>query len=240
MTNITFIDNGDVSFSNPIRQNLYTINDVHSCKVTSAAKSLESASPAVTARGVRLTVPMPGHNLTETTRQDITNLTEEIKNHDTIFLLTDSRESRWLPTKLGKMHDKLIINVALGYDSWMVSRVRPNSSDGCYFCSDIVAPRNSQEDLAMDKRCTVTRSGLSGIASGMAVELFIETLRGNEAPQQFRCHSLFDIHPYECQRNSDCVGCGSSEKSLIELLENPEFMETSYDVTVDEDDHDDF
>lgn len=213
---ITFLDDGNVSFSNPIRQNLYSIDDIHNCKATSAAKALKNASPAVISRGVRLTVPMPGHNISDTTNNDLSILEKEIQEHDTIFLLTDSRESRWLPTVLATRNKKLLINVALGYDSWLVSRVRPSTSDGCYFCSDIVAPRNSQQDLAMDKRCTVTRSGLSGIASGIAVELFIETLRGKETSQQFRCNSVFSIEPFDCQRNSDCVGCSTSDKTIMD------------------------
>lgn len=240
VTTITFLDDGDVSFSNPIRQNLYTINDIHNCKAVSAANALTNASPSVSSRGVRLTVPMPGHNITETTKKDLSLLEKEIQEHDTIFLLTDSRESRWLPTVLATRSKKLLINVALGYDSWLVSRVRPNTSDGCYFCSDIVAPRNSQQDLAMDKRCTVTRSGLSGIASGIAVELFVETLRGKEMSQQYRCNSVFSIEPYDCQRNSDCVGCGTSDKTIMELLESPESMETTYTVPIDDNDDNDF
>lgn len=55
---------------------------------------------------------MPGHSVGESTlkerEKDVESLTELIKNHDIIFLLTDSRESRWLPTLLGSYFGKVI------------------------------------------------------------------------------------------------------------------------------------
>lgn len=58
-----------------------------------------------------LNIPMPGHSvgesLLEETRQNVLKLTELVSNHDVIFLLTDSRESRWLPTVLAVHFDKV-------------------------------------------------------------------------------------------------------------------------------------
>lgn len=54
---------------------------------------------------------MPGHSvgesLMEQTIQNVTELTNLIKNHDVIFILMDSRESRWLPTLLGNYYKKV-------------------------------------------------------------------------------------------------------------------------------------
>ena len=54
---------------------------------------------------------MPGHpipsSLLEQTRADVQKLEKLIDEHDVVFLLMDSRESRWLPTMLGKVKNKV-------------------------------------------------------------------------------------------------------------------------------------
>jgi ubiquitin-like modifier-activating enzyme ATG7 len=98
---------------------------------------------------------MPGHTITNERKvsQDVDQLRELIASHDVIYLLMDSRESRWLPTLLGAKMRKLVINAALGFDTFLVMRhgVR-NTADvpgtlgrdsnqlGCYYCNDVVAP----------------------------------------------------------------------------------------------------
>ncbi len=46
---------------------------------------------------------MPGHPITSESqaRSDVEKITQLFESHDVIFLLMDSRESRWLPTILG-------------------------------------------------------------------------------------------------------------------------------------------
>jgi len=58
-----------------------------------------------------LSIPMPGHPVPDSsvaeTRAEVAKLEKLVFEHDTIFLLMDSRESRWLPTVLGAAKGKV-------------------------------------------------------------------------------------------------------------------------------------
>jgi ubiquitin-like modifier-activating enzyme ATG7 len=146
---ITFVDYGSISFSNPVRQPLFQFNDCLAGgkpKALRAAEALKEIYPGVDAEGHVLTVPMLGHPvLDETkTKADFTKLQALIEDHDAIFLLMDTRESRWLPTVMGKAANKIVMNAALGFDTYVVMRhggLKENPSEddiGCYFCNDVV------------------------------------------------------------------------------------------------------
>lgn len=81
-------------------------------------------------------------------KADFERLRDLIDDHDVIFLLMDTRESRWLPTVMGRAAGKIVMNAALGFDTFMVMRHGvPGTGDtpadlGCYFCNDVVAPAN--------------------------------------------------------------------------------------------------
>ncbi|KDN42002.1 hypothetical protein RSAG8_07047, partial [Rhizoctonia solani AG-8 WAC10335] len=197
---ITFVDSARVSFSNPVRQPLFEFADClegGKPKAACAAESLKKIFPGMNATGIDMSIPMPGHPippaLLEKTKSDVARLEELIDSHDAVFLLMDSRESRWLPTVIGASKGKIVMNAALGFDSFLVMRhgVRASRADGesarlgCYYCNDIVAPADSLSDRTLDQMCTVTRPGLAAIASSTAVEILVSLLqhpKGLNAP----------------------------------------------------------
>ncbi|KAE8539178.1 ubiquitin-like modifier-activating enzyme ATG7 [Cryptococcus gattii VGV] len=218
---ITLADSSTVSYSNPVRQPLFTFSDCLSGglpKAPTAAKKLAEIFPGVNAQGVVLGIPMPGHPISSssdadashTVEEDVAKLEELVKSHDAVFLLMDSRESRWLPTVMGKKWNKVVVNAALGFDSFLVMRhgagrrrTQPGELEGegmgegekkerkkglgCYYCNDIVAPTDSLSDRTLDQMCTVTRPGVAPIAAAMAVELLISVLQhplGVHAPAE--------------------------------------------------------
>ncbi|KAF9358927.1 Autophagy protein 7, partial [Mortierella sp. NVP85] len=196
--NITLVDNAKVSFSNPVRQPLFEFVDCLEGgrdKAATAAASLRKVYPGVNAVGHSLSIPMPGHPVSpalyENVQKDVAKLEELFESHDVIFLLMDSRESRWLPTVLGARMKKIVINAALGFDTFLVMRhgigqdheyndTKGTTPLGCYFCNDVVAPTDSLSDRTLDQQCTVTRPGLSAIASASAVELMVSLLHHSE------------------------------------------------------------
>lgn len=199
---MTFVDSGKVSFSNPVRQSLYTHEDAARgrSKAKAAAEAVQAIMPDAEVQDVELEVPMPGHphKTPEVLRKNIQQLRELIESHDVVCMLTDSRESRWLPSLLvaaaqrGRkavtppspeavgafepprrvLRPPLGMTVALGFDSFLVQRqTYLESPSACYFCNDVTAPRDSLAFRTLDQQCTVTRPGLSGISAGVAVEL---------------------------------------------------------------------
>lgn len=68
---ITLVDNGRVSYSNPARQCLFEFEDCEqrSYKAVAAAARLRKIFPGVRSEGVVLSIPMPGHPLHSTGNQ---------------------------------------------------------------------------------------------------------------------------------------------------------------------------
>ncbi|KAK2091447.1 Autophagy protein 7 [Saguinus oedipus] len=124
-------------------------------KTPSESYKQNGDSRAHNARGFNMSIPMPGHpvnfsNVTlEQARKDVEQLEQLIENHDVIFLLMDTRESRWLPAVIAASKRKgrdvacdlvaqcqrasasdclclaspnLVINAALGFDTFVVMR----------------------------------------------------------------------------------------------------------------------
>ncbi len=151
------------------------MDDVHKAKAVAACDAILRIAPYIQCQGVTLSVPMPGHP-PDTVAESanfiaiVDSLSGLVQGHDVTFILTDSRESRWLPTLLGQIHGKCVVNAALGFDNYVVMRhgnqdmeaIKCGKEDtssesketsfqqrlGCYFCSDVIAPtdvRNSGE-----------------------------------------------------------------------------------------------
>ncbi|TNN82145.1 Ubiquitin-like modifier-activating enzyme ATG7 [Liparis tanakae] len=128
---ITFVDNAKISYSNPVRQPLYEFEDClggGKAKATAAVDRLNKIFPGVIAEGHIMSIPMPGHpvDFSEATlsqaQKDVELLEKLISEHDVIFLLMDTRESRWLPTVIAASKRKLVVNSALGFDTFVVMR----------------------------------------------------------------------------------------------------------------------
>ncbi|PFH53317.1 hypothetical protein AMATHDRAFT_45591 [Amanita thiersii Skay4041] len=194
---ITFVDSARVSFSNPVRQPLFEFEDClggGKLKAECAAERLRRIFPDINATGHTLSIPMPGHPISATSisqsKSDVEKLEHLFDTHDAVFLLMDSRESRWLPTVLGAAKNKIVINAALGFDTFLVMRHGPRTrveeekegkiSLGCYYCNDIVAPKDSLTDRTLDQMCTVTRPGLAPMAASAAVELLVSVVQHPE------------------------------------------------------------
>ncbi|KAJ8302117.1 hypothetical protein KUTeg_021104 [Tegillarca granosa] len=166
---LTLVDNGRVSYSNPVRQSLFVFEDCMNggrLKAEAAAESLKKIFPGVNATGLNISLPMPGHPVSdgalEMVKSDVQKLDDLVQSHDAIFLLLDTRESRWLPTLMAAAKQKIVICSALGFDTFLVMRhgiktenseipsgaslsshmIIPGDQLGCYFCNDVVAPGN--------------------------------------------------------------------------------------------------
>ena len=159
----TFVDSGRVSFSNPTRQSLFEFADCldgGKPKAEAAAANLARVFPGVLSRGVAMAVPMPGHPVSgdDATRAlaDVERLEALVKTHDAVFCLTDTRESRWLPTLLCAANDVALVNAALGFDSYLVMRhgggtagaVKKNAGSGFGF-GDEDPQRGDAEDARL-------------------------------------------------------------------------------------------
>uniref|UniRef100_A0A8C4GKU8 Ubiquitin-like modifier-activating enzyme ATG7 n=1 Tax=Dicentrarchus labrax TaxID=13489 RepID=A0A8C4GKU8_DICLA len=128
---ITFVDNAKISYSNPVRQPLYEFEDClggGKAKAMAAVDRLTKIFPGVNAEGYNMSIPMPGHpvNFSQATlsqaQRDVEQLEKLISKHDVVFLLMDTRESRWLPTVIAASKRKLVVNAALGFDTFVVMR----------------------------------------------------------------------------------------------------------------------
>eukprot|EP00919_Chromeraceae_sp_WS-2016_P076512 GHVR01180767.1.p1 GENE.GHVR01180767.1~~GHVR01180767.1.p1 ORF type:complete len:648 (+),score=192.85 GHVR01180767.1:116-2059(+) len=249
-SHITLVDGGRVSMSNPVRQTLFTHEDAtfDNCqgryKAEAACMALKRIRPDIHASHYNINIPVPGDTHTHTDTQlkeTINKLIELISTHDIIFMLTDNRESRWLPSFIVNIlncsyhthtHDEylikynlnennlnennlnennlnennlnknitppLAVTVALGFDTFLIishaytpTTVASHLGGplGCYFCNSTTSPHETGETLTLDRQCTVTRPGVSSMASAIAVELVASLCQDIRGPLYTHTHT---------------------------------------------------
>ena len=250
---ITFIDNGKVSYSNPVRQSLYTFEDSknvgNNFKALLAAEKLKKIFPMVDAKGFNITIPLPGRTLIDKEAKEeylknLEILENQIKDCDIMFLLTDSRESRWYPTVIAKAFNKLVITAAIGFDSYLVMRHGNNENKlGCYFCTDISTPGDTSGNRTLDQQCTISRPGVSMICSGLACELAMSCCnnalnrgdKDDDIPHQLRGNLInYEMQQFNFIYNTNCVACSDNivkrykedrEEFALGVMNDPYFIE---------------
>lgn len=178
------MDNGRVSLGNPARQSLITFEDRGKFKAEAVKENALKILPFLNIEAKVFTIPVPnksdfGKQIQRliVDRNDLEEFSKIIERHDVIFLLTDTRESRWLPTVLATAYNKLAITIALGFDDFLVTV--HDQEGGCYFCQDpySVPGEINGGEKPLDLQCTVSRPGISLIASGLAIETLMSILQ---------------------------------------------------------------
>lgn len=189
-TSLTLVDHGLVRPSNPHRQCLFTTADIGKSKVSTAAAALSSISSSMHISPVHLSIPTPGKG--SPTEEDLAALTTLIKASTTVFLCTDTRESRFIPTILCSFYNTPAISLALAIDHLVVVRhgvtlageeglsespCPAPKEGGCFFCVDALAPTPSfnPSHPTLDT-CASTKPPLAPIAANIAVELLVSIL----------------------------------------------------------------
>lgn len=163
--NISIVDNAKISYSNPVRQTLYNFDDCTNTKfkAEAAAASLRKIHPSVIVKPYVFSIPMPGHHVVDKeidqTKKDIELLETLIGENDVTFLLMDTRESRWLPTVIAMSKQKLVINVAIGFDTFLLQRHGIRNYNSC--CIPNQSSSETSTEVSSDPKPNVQPSQLS-------------------------------------------------------------------------------
>jgi molybdopterin/thiamine biosynthesis adenylyltransferase len=231
VTKMGFIDIDKVKENNLLRQWLFSRADLGKCKAEATAESLRNVYKGIDTdfRGHKVTIPVPSDY---GTFEEYLRLKKLIYEHDVIVLATDSRESRYVPTMLGKMFDKIVLTVAIGIDTLTV--IRTKGQEACYFCQDVIGPHDSVSGVPSDMRCTKSRPSLAAMCGALAVENVIDFISqvGNP-PAQIRSMGMSSFHFIDSvPSNVDCVCCSlvTNVKSYVHtdeqlLADNEEYNE---------------
>jgi ubiquitin-like modifier-activating enzyme ATG7 len=147
---------------------------------------------------------------------------------------------------LGKAYKKIVITTALGFDSFLVMRHNSvlesdtNPELGCYFCNDYISPIDSSNTRTLDQACTISRPGLSYIASGYTTELCINLVQSKNNLSSHIPHTIrgniydYQTHIITSEKFSKCVACSDYVTSsyltqrkdfLINLMNEKNYLE---------------
>lgn len=218
--NFTFIDHSKVNLNNPMRQCLFTLEDAEKKKnkAKAAVERLRYICPDIHAEGIDFEIPILGDS-TLTPEQFLDSVNEiksNIIDSDVVMLLTDNKESRWLPTVLVALVNRyynrkrpiLCITVGLGFDSFIVVRNTFTETDysasGCYFCGDFsINSKNNIFDIPVDQQCSVVRIGASYFASSIAVELVMNL---SQHPLTWNAPHLSNSSEENSHKNKSLLG----------------------------------
>jgi ubiquitin-like modifier-activating enzyme ATG7 len=118
------------------------------------------------ARGEHISIPMPGHAVMDASmegvRKDVEALERLVEEAELVFLLTDTRESRWLPTVLCAAKRKPCVNIALGFDTFVIMRHGLSPEP---FSSDAMSGKLAGQPCAGAQEATAA-STMGGTANG--------------------------------------------------------------------------
>ena len=116
---------------------------------------------------------MPGHSVKmEESKviKDVSTLEDLISSSDAVFLLMDTRESRWLPTLMCSAKSKLCVNAALGFDTYMVMRHGLRYTKICWLLFSFISSLTDQVMLKFPQRKTIRESQVvSFLATSVAM-----------------------------------------------------------------------
>ncbi|GFE54007.1 hypothetical protein BaOVIS_014110 [Babesia ovis] len=208
--NFVIIDYGIVT--NSTRQCLYTSQHTNGNipKIVAASSEIGRIRPDADVYSLNMFVPMPGHQVSKENLEDsYQKLSNLMLSSDVVFLSTDSKESRWLPSLIGaaactgsplqeanpeddsfyqgkcnKTKIPLVISTGVSFDSYMIVRHGyGNFQGGCYFCSDVQPPNDTISGRPLDETCTLVKPGAVGMCAAAAVELLISLTQHDDGFQ---------------------------------------------------------
>lgn len=180
-----------------------------------------------------MSIPMPGHPIPpasiEQAKKDVEQLEKLFDEHDVVFLLMDSRESRWLPTVMGAAKGKvtslfipacseyrrvtsssqIVMNAALGFDTYLVMRHGARASQSSSSSTGAMPARRLGCYYCND---IVAPADVSVVVNASALAIWLSLFC---IVVLDRSHSRSNVYRYKTWFSGDSIsnGCGASRFS---------------------------